>query len=69
MIVIGQKMCQRNESCVLIGPGVNAVSKYKSCGRHDEYSNCSVSKLEYGSVEVLWADIVIGNQGYHIITK
>jgi hypothetical protein len=28
-------MCQRNESCVLIGPGVNAVSIYKSCGRHD----------------------------------
>jgi hypothetical protein len=28
-------MCQRNESCVLIGPDVNAVSIYKSCGRHD----------------------------------
>jgi hypothetical protein len=32
---IGRLMCQRNESCVLIGPDVNAVSVYKSCGRHD----------------------------------
>jgi hypothetical protein len=28
MNVIGRLMCQCNESCVLIGPGVNAVSIY-----------------------------------------
>jgi hypothetical protein len=28
MNVIGRLMCQCNESCVLIGPGVNAMSIY-----------------------------------------
>lgn len=63
--MIGRYMCQRNESCVVTGPGLKAasfVANMGAYGRQDERGSESVTGIKYGRTESTLADVATGDR-------